>query len=45
MVDLYESPAERDAIRKEFEEETKGVTYKGYIPDGPPPIPPGVGTR
>jgi aminobenzoyl-glutamate utilization protein B len=38
-VDLFESPARRDAIRKEFAENTKGQTYKGYIPAGPPPIP------
>lgn len=38
-VDLFESPAQREAIRKEFEEKTKGTTYKGYIPDGPPPVP------
>lgn len=38
-VDLFESPARRDAVRKEFEEKTKGQTYKGYIPAGPPPIP------
>jgi aminobenzoyl-glutamate utilization protein B len=45
MVDLYEQPAERDAIRKEFDEATRGMTYKGFIPDGPPPVPAGVGTR
>ncbi len=39
LVDLYESPEKRAAIRKEFEESTKGTTYKGYIPDGPPPLP------
>jgi aminobenzoyl-glutamate utilization protein B len=39
MVDLFEQPAKRDEIRKEFEENTKGTTYKGYIPDGPPPLP------
>ncbi|HBL27412.1 MAG TPA: amidohydrolase [Acidobacteria bacterium] len=38
-VDLFEDPARRVAIRKEFDEKTKGVTYKGYIPDGPPPVP------
>ncbi|HET9229190.1 MAG TPA: amidohydrolase [Thermoanaerobaculia bacterium] len=38
-VDLFESPAQRDAILKEFAEKTKGQTYKGYIPAGPPPIP------
>jgi len=39
MVDLFEQPAKRAEIRAEFEEKTKGVTYKGYIPDGPPPLP------
>ena len=38
-VDLFESPGQRDAVRKEFAEKTKGQTYKGYIPAGPPPIP------
>jgi aminobenzoyl-glutamate utilization protein B len=39
MVDLFESDAHRQAIRREFEEKTKGKTYRGYIPAGPPPIP------
>ncbi len=39
MVDLYEKPETRAAIRKEFEEKTKGVVYKPYVPDGPPPVP------
>ncbi len=39
MVDLFEQPAKRAEIRREFEESTKGVVYKGYIPDGPPPLP------
>ena len=39
MVDLFERPADRQAVRDEFQEQTKGVTYKGYIPDGPPPLP------
>jgi aminobenzoyl-glutamate utilization protein B len=39
MVDLFERPEKRDEIRKEFAESTKGVTYKGYIPEGPPPLP------
>jgi aminobenzoyl-glutamate utilization protein B len=38
-IDLFESPDQRAAIRREFEESTKGKTYKGYIPDGPPPVP------
>lgn len=39
MVDLYEQPDTRAAIRKEFEEKTKVAVYKPYIPDGPPPVP------
>jgi len=39
MVDLFERPADRQAIRAEFQEQTKGVTYKGYVQDGPPPVP------
>jgi aminobenzoyl-glutamate utilization protein B len=39
MVDLFEQPARRDEIRKEFAESTKDTVYKGYIPDGPPPLP------
>ena len=39
VVDLFEHPEMRAEIRKEFEENTKGVVYKGYIPDGPPPVP------
>jgi aminobenzoyl-glutamate utilization protein B len=39
MVDLFRDDAARAAIRKEFEEQTKGQVYQGYIPPGPPPIP------
>jgi aminobenzoyl-glutamate utilization protein B len=39
MVDLYEQPVVRQAIREEFDEKTKGQVYKPYIPDGPPPVP------
>jgi aminobenzoyl-glutamate utilization protein B len=39
MVDLFEKPEAREAIRKEFAESTRGIVYKGYIPDGPPPVP------
>ncbi len=38
-VDLYEDAALLAAMRKEFEERTKGTTYKGFAPDGPPPVP------
>jgi aminobenzoyl-glutamate utilization protein B len=39
MVDLYEDPQQRAAIREEFEEKTRGFEFKYYIPDGPPPVP------
>jgi aminobenzoyl-glutamate utilization protein B len=39
MVDLYEDAKEREAIQAEFREKTKGVTYKPFVPDGPPPLP------
>ncbi|HKZ51771.1 MAG TPA: amidohydrolase [Candidatus Acidoferrales bacterium] len=39
MVDLFEDPAALEAVRAEFKEKTKGQVYKGYIPDGPPPVP------
>jgi aminobenzoyl-glutamate utilization protein B len=39
MVDLFEQPEKRAEIRREFEASTQGVVYKGYIPDGPPPLP------
>jgi aminobenzoyl-glutamate utilization protein B len=39
MVDLYMDPGAREAIRKEFDQKTKGSVYKPYIPDGPPTIP------
>ncbi len=38
-VDLFEKPDAREAIQKEFAEQTKGVVYKAFIPDGPPPVP------
>ena len=38
-VDLFENDAVRDAIRAEFTEKSKGVSYRWYIPDGPPPVP------
>jgi aminobenzoyl-glutamate utilization protein B len=39
MVDLFEDAAARAQIQAEFKERTKGHTYKGYIPEGPPPLP------
>ncbi len=39
MVDLFEDTSTRQTIQAEFKEKTKGQVYKGYIPDGPPPLP------
>jgi aminobenzoyl-glutamate utilization protein B len=39
MVDLFLDPKKVEAMKKEFAEKTTGVTYKPYIPDGPPPLP------
>jgi aminobenzoyl-glutamate utilization protein B len=38
-VDLLEAPETLTAIQTEFKEKTKGVVYKPYVPDGPPPVP------
>lgn len=43
LVDLFEDEGKRGEIRREFEESTKGKVYKGYIPDGPPPVPESTG--
>jgi aminobenzoyl-glutamate utilization protein B len=39
MVDLYEDPKTVQAIQAEFKEKTKGIVYKPFVPDGPPPLP------
>jgi aminobenzoyl-glutamate utilization protein B len=39
MVDLYQDPDRLAAIQQEFEEKTEGFVYRGYIPEGPPPVP------
>jgi len=39
MVDLYENEQLRNDIRAEFETRKGSHVYKGYIPDGPPPVP------
>ena len=39
MVDLFDDPAARAAVRAEFEKKTQGFVYKPYVPDGPPPVP------
>ena len=38
-VDLFDDPEARAAIQTEFKEKTRGVVYKPFIPDGPPPVP------
>ncbi|HYH00651.1 MAG TPA: amidohydrolase [Terriglobales bacterium] len=42
MVDLFEDPNMRQAIRAEFDNKVKGQPYKPYIPPGPPPVPPEI---
>jgi aminobenzoyl-glutamate utilization protein B len=37
-VDLFADAAKLEAIKKEWQEKTKGVTYRWIIPDGPPII-------
>jgi aminobenzoyl-glutamate utilization protein B len=39
MVDLFDDPAARAAVRAEFEKKTQGFVYRPSIPDGPPPVP------
>jgi aminobenzoyl-glutamate utilization protein B len=39
MVDLFEDAKTLQAIQAEFREKTKGVVYKPFIPEGPPPLP------
>lgn len=39
MVDLYEDPMTVQAIQAEFKAKTKGIVYKPFVPDGPPPLP------
>jgi aminobenzoyl-glutamate utilization protein B len=38
-VDFYENTAAREAVRSEWATKAKGLTYKWYVPDGPPPLP------
>lgn len=37
-VDLFVDAAALGAIKAEFADKTKGVTYKWLVPDGPPPV-------
>lgn len=39
MIDLYRDPKNVAAVRAEFAKSTAGVTYKPYIPEGPPRVP------
>jgi aminobenzoyl-glutamate utilization protein B len=39
MIDLYLSPEQREAIKKDFTERKGTMVYKGYIAEGPPPVP------
>jgi aminobenzoyl-glutamate utilization protein B len=39
MVELFEDAELRAAMRAEFKEKSGGQVYKGYIPEGPPPVP------
>jgi aminobenzoyl-glutamate utilization protein B len=39
MIDLYEDAKLLQAVQAEFKEKTKGVVYKPFAPDGPPPVP------
>jgi aminobenzoyl-glutamate utilization protein B len=39
MIDLFNDPAKRAAIKSEFAEKVAGKPYQSYLPDGPPPIP------
>ena len=38
-VDLMTDPKALAAVQADFKKKTEGVTYKAWIPDGPPPIP------
>ncbi len=38
MVDLFEKPALRANVKKEFKERKGDYIYKGIIPPGPPPL-------
>jgi aminobenzoyl-glutamate utilization protein B len=39
MIDLYRDPQLVQNIRQEFAKKTEGITYKPYIPEGPPKAP------
>jgi hypothetical protein len=35
-VDVFTDTAARDALKAEWSEKTRGITYKWLVPDGPP---------
>jgi aminobenzoyl-glutamate utilization protein B len=39
MVDLYERPEALAAVQGEFRAKKGTTVFKGYVPDGPPPLP------
>jgi aminobenzoyl-glutamate utilization protein B len=39
MIDLYRDPQLVRNVQQEFAKSTEGMTYKAYVPDGPPPVP------
>jgi aminobenzoyl-glutamate utilization protein B len=39
MIDLYRDPKNIQAVRADFAKNTAGITYKPYIPAGPPKAP------
>lgn len=39
IIDLIEEPKTLQAVQAEFQEKTKGVVYKPFVPEGPPPLP------
>jgi aminobenzoyl-glutamate utilization protein B len=43
MVDLFEDAKTLQAVQAEFKEKTKGIVYKPFIPEGPPPLPRSTG--
>jgi aminobenzoyl-glutamate utilization protein B len=38
MIDLFNDPAKRAEIKKEFAEKVAGKPYQSYVPAGPPPV-------
>ncbi|WP_288371466.1 amidohydrolase [uncultured Algoriphagus sp.] len=38
MVDLFENPELVESVKNEFKEKKGDYVYKGFVPDGPPPI-------